>query len=570
MNCELVNKEIKQNYGEELLRERGIEDVALFLHPIRKCVQNWEDLDNIFIGAHLIQDTIFSEKPYGLVVDADVDGFTSSAILYQYIKLINPDKQIDYFLHRGKQHGLEDCWEHFLDKDYDIIIIPDAASNDSQYASNLKCPVLVLDHHILEDEYLSKNLILINNQTSEKYKNKNLSGAGVVWQFCRALDYLFNVNYADNFIDLTALGIVSDMMSMLEYENQYIIQIGFKNIQNFFFKYLIEKQDYSMGGKINPITVAFYITPMLNAMIRVGSMEEKDRLFLAFIDGERLVPCNKRGAKGTLERVAIESARECTNAKVKQDKLKEKIVEQLEQKIFKYDLLENEVLFVRLEDEDDFPPELNGLVAMMLSAKYHKPTIVARLNEEGFDRGSARCPNNVALTSFKDYLIHTNLFEYAQGHDSAFGISINDNNLFAFHNKANKDFKNIDFGQNIYDVNFIREAKDKDIDKIIFDLAKYEEVWGQQNPTPLLVVKNIFITQNDIQIIGKNKDTLRFEKNGITYIKFHAKDIIPLFQQYNEMKINLIGKTNINNWMGRETPQIFIEDLEVFDSALDF
>ena len=77
------------------------------------------------------------------------------------------------------------------------------------------------------------------------------------------------------------------MMSMLEYENQYIIQIGFKNIKNFFFKYLIEKQDYSMGGKINPITVAFYITPMLNAMIRVGSMEEKERLFLAFIDGER-------------------------------------------------------------------------------------------------------------------------------------------------------------------------------------------------------------------------------------------------------------------------------------------
>ena len=85
-----------------------------------------------------------------------------------------------------------------------------------------------------------------------------------------------------------------------------------------------------------------------------------------------------------------------------------------------------------------------------------------------------------------------------------------------------------------------------------------------------MVVKNIFITQNDIQIIGKNKDTLRFEKNGITYIKFHAKDIIPLFQQYNEMKINLIGKTNINTWMGRETSQIFIEDLEVFDSALDF
>ena len=125
MNYELVNKEIKQNYGEELLKERGIEDVKLFLSPTKKCVQNWEDLDNIFTGAHLIKDTIFSEKPYCLVVDADVDGFTSSSILYQYIKLVNPDKQIDYFLHNGKQHGLEDCWKYFLEKDYDVIIVPE-------------------------------------------------------------------------------------------------------------------------------------------------------------------------------------------------------------------------------------------------------------------------------------------------------------------------------------------------------------------------------------------------------------------------------------------------------------
>ena len=83
------------------------------------------------------------------------------------------------------------------------------------------------------------------------------------------------------------------MMSMLSYENQYIIQTGFKNINNFFFKVLIDKQSYSMNNKITPITVAFYIVPMINAMIRVGSMDEKERLFLAFIDGEKLVPSNK-------------------------------------------------------------------------------------------------------------------------------------------------------------------------------------------------------------------------------------------------------------------------------------
>ena len=129
---------------------------------------------------------------------------------------------------------------------------------------------------------------------------------------------------------------------------------------------------------------------------------------------------------------------------------------------------------------------------------------------------------------------------------------------------------NIDFGVNVYDVDFIRQAKDTDLDKIILDLSRYEQVWGQQNPEALILVKDIFIRKEDIQIIGKNKDTLKFEKNGITYIKFHAKDIIPLLNQYEEMRINLIGKGNLNEWGGRQIPQLFIEDLEVFDSALDF
>lgn len=570
MNYNLTTENITENYGENLLKQRGIENVDLFLNPQPCSLQDWRDLDNIESGIQLIKDTINNNLPYALIIDPDVDGFTSSTILYNYIKFLNPNKEIEYFLHNGKQHGLEDMWEKLQEKEYCAILVPDAGSNDSQYAVNLKAPILVLDHHILEDDYVANNLILINNQVSEKYVNKNLSGAGVTWQFCRALDEVFNINYSKELIDLAALGIDADMMSMLSYENQYIIQTGFRNINNFFFKVLIDKQSYSMNNKISPITVAFYIVPMINAMIRVGSMDEKERLFLAFIDGEKLIPCNKRGAKGTMELVAIESARECTNAKSRQDKLKEKIVDSLDIKIHKNGLLDNQVLFIRLDDEDEFPSELNGLVAMQLSARYNKPTIVARLNDEGYIRGSARGLNKSELKSFKDFLNNTNLFEYTAGHDNAFGISINNSYLSQFHNIANKELMNIDFGVNVYDVDFVRQAKDTDLDKIILDLSRYEQVWGQQNPEALILVKDIFIRKEDIQIIGKNKDTLKFEKNGITYIKFHAKDIIPLLNQYEEMRINLIGKANLNEWNFRKIPQIFIEDLEVFDSTLDF
>ena len=63
---------------------------------------------------------------------------------------------------------------------FDLLIVPDAGSNDSQYAELINCPILVIDHHILESPVTASNLILINNQLSPKYKNKDLSGANQV------------------------------------------------------------------------------------------------------------------------------------------------------------------------------------------------------------------------------------------------------------------------------------------------------------------------------------------------------------------------------------------------------
>lgn len=415
MKYKLVNKEITDNYTINVLQERGITNVDAFLHPTESNLQSWRGLDNIDLAQELIKQTIYDEKPYALVADCDVDGATSSAILYQYLKNLNPNKEIIYYIHSGKQHGLEDMWETLMDKEYSAILVPDAGSNDSEYAKKLNAPILVLDHHIIENEITAQNMIVVNNQSSKYYKNKNLCGAGVVWQFCRSLDEYFQRDYARRYIDLAALGIVADMMSMLEYENQYIVKAGFQNVSNFFFTKLIEKQSFSMGGKVNPMTVAFYVVPLINAVIRVGSQEEKERLYRAFIHGDEKVVSHKRGANGALEYLAVECARECTNAKSHQDKEKESIVSRLETKIFKYDLLSNKILLIRLDDDDVFPSELNGLVAMQLCARYHRPTIVGRLNAEGYIRGSARGVNQSELTSFKNYLNSTGYFEYTLG-----------------------------------------------------------------------------------------------------------------------------------------------------------
>ena len=584
MKCKLVNKDIKENYIIELLKERGLkeEEINYFLNvPDDRYLQSPKAFLNIDEAADHFKNmtALTSEDRIIVVVDSDTDGLTSAAIFIQYLRKFNSKVQIEYIFHTGKGHGLSDTIDAILEKQSDnpnihYVVLPDSSSNDYEYHEQLGAEniySLILDHHIVEpDTQFSKYATIVNNQLSPNYINKELCGAGVTWQFCRYLDSIYNTNYANDFIDLAALGIVSDMMSMLSLENRYIVKTGFANINNYFFKALCEKQSFSMGGKVTPMTVAFYITPLLNAMLRAGTMEEKERCFLAFVDGHQMVESHKRGAKGTFEEVAIESARECTNARAKQNRILDAAEQSLEIKIAKNDLLENKILFIRLDEDDQFPPELNGLVAMRLSTKYKRPTIVARLNDEGEIKGSSRGLNESELKSFKNFMDESGYMTFTAGHDNACGIGILDKNLSAFHEYANKKLADIDFGENWYEVNFERIAMDKDIARIIWEVGEHEDIFGQHNPEPLIHVKDINVTKKDIRIMGKNSDTVRIDKNGVVYIKFHAKDLIEELGRYDDIKLEIVGRANLNEYMGNYTPQIIITNYQVEDGSLGF
>lgn len=75
---------------------------------------------------------------------------------------------------------------------------------------------------------------------------------------------------------------------------------------------------------------------------------------------------------------------------------------------------------------------------------------------------------------------------------------------------------------------------------------------------------------NDVKIMGKTMDTVKIEKFGISYMKFRAKDLIEELKKYPQMKLEVVGKANVNHWAGNTIPQIFIEDIEVTNGALGF
>lgn len=420
MNYNLVNENFRKDYGENLLRARGVTNIEHFLQPDSFCLQDSSDLDNINEAVSLLHWAVEEAKVNIITItDCDTDGYCSCSMLYQYIKQISPEAHIDVLFHSGKQHGLSDKIDEILDSEtnYGLCLIADAGSNDFEYIERLGengIKTLIIDHHILETE-VSKYCVIVNNQASRKYKNKDLCGGGMVYQFLKYYDCKYGYFYADNYLDLAALAEIGDMMDMKELENRYIVTKGLSNIRNKFFLDIIDRQAYSMNDKINPMTVAFYIVPLINAMIRVGTQEEKERLFWAFVDGRKMIPSHKRGAAGTEEFASLESIRECTNAKARQGRLLDQITAQIDQKIIENDLLRHKILFIELTDEDNFPSELNGLVAMKCAAKYKKPTIVARCNKQGEIKGSIRGLSNCALTDFRGFLLNSGYFEYVMG-----------------------------------------------------------------------------------------------------------------------------------------------------------
>ena len=125
--------------------------------------------DNLREGAKIIVSAAQNNEPTLVIVDCDCDGYTSAALLLNYLHDLFPsfvEKNVSFFLHDSKQHGLSDCID--IAMEYKNVLIPDAGSNDYDYHKQLKdngTNILIMDHH--EAPYLSEDAITINNQLSD-------------------------------------------------------------------------------------------------------------------------------------------------------------------------------------------------------------------------------------------------------------------------------------------------------------------------------------------------------------------------------------------------------------------
>ena len=558
------------------------------MNPTAACELDAYNLKNIDHAAERLLHHLRRNSKILFIVDCDVDGFTSSSILWLYIKHTFPEIELEFTVHEHKQHGLDDKIDWITDEArWDLVIIPDAGSYDvkeHRMLGELGMDVIVLDHHDqLYDENgnpVISNLpttIVVNNQLSPDYANKSLCGAGVVYKFCEVLDNKLGIHLAHNYIDLAALGEIADVMDRTNVETNYIMMEGLKNIHNEGFRTLIESQSYSLKEKavspyegLTPIDVAFYIAPLINAITRVGTVQEKETMFYCFIEPNKAVPSSKRGARpGDIEYAAEQTARVGKNAKARQDRLKEQALGVIDFKIQKDGLDDNNIIIVELDGSDNIPQELTGLVAMNVVSKYHKPVMIGRRNNRNEIQGSIRSDGNFAgLPSFKKFLEDSGLVTYTAGHDNAAGWGLNGDKLDALISYANHKLKAEDF-ENCYVVDYILDGSDYNED-LLSSIAEHPEFFGNHIEEPMVVIKNIPLM--NLMTMGTNKDSIKISYNGIDYVKFKDLKFIEDLMNNRTKKLTIYGRANLNEWMGKKSIQVFITDYELCEdnSKYDF
>lgn len=514
-------------------------------------------LDNVSEATGCILRHVNNDSNIGIIVDCDCDGQCSAAIIYDYIKRLNPNAKIKYYIHESKEHGLSHDIK--INKgEIDLLIIPDAGTNDTDRCKELTdigIDVVIIDHH--EQDIDNPYAIIVNNQCSKRYSNKDACGAHIVWQVCRALDDITWNNYSDKYYDLVAIANIADNMDMRSYETRAVVELGLNRINNNFIDTIIDKRSFEIGGNLNITAVSFKIAPLVNAMCRIGTAEEKDIVFKAFIGQyEEYDYMNPRTKEFKTETIYERAYRLCNNAKSRQDNAVKKMVPIAEATANKNDA----VVFANGNSVDK---EFTGLVAMKLASKFKKPCLLLHESDNGFFKGSGRnCDGNTL--ELKSLLESSGMFEYTQGHTGAFGCSIKGENLGTAIDFCNKMCETMDFSVNVdFEVEY-NKFESEDFHNII-GLGDY---FGTGIKSPYVVLKNLNINLDDVTLMGEDKTSWKCCYDNWEIVKFTDTDgnVVTAKNEWQDnITINAICTLGINNFKGKITSQIIIHDYEVID-----
>ena len=544
------------NIIASIVANRNIDDKNLdyFLNPtLKNNLPDPSTLKNMDSSIKILLEKIVRNNTLGILGDYDVDGATSTAILFKYFEFIGVNAEI-YIPDRIKDgYGIsKNSIDHFFRKKVNLLVSLDCGTNDAEfiaYAREKGIEIIVIDHH--EVKSLGSPLSIINPKLKGDTSNlNNLCTAGLVFLFVIGLNReLRKKNFFKNkeeinlkeLLDIVAVGTICDLVP-LHNENRLLVKKGLEKINlkpNIGLSVL--KSKLELENKIKSTDIAYYIGPCINAAGRIGDP------FLGF---NLLVKNNKKDLEVITEKLINSNNERKTLENISYNQAKM--------------LLKNltNMKFIFLYSKT-WHPGIIGIIASRLVQEYKVPAFVMNIDENKVT-GSVRSIKNIDISKILAKLVDEGFLKSGGGHAMAGGFKLKEEKLSSLQNYL-KENSYVFFKSENSTINIDLEAKISDLNLEMINSMEQLEPFGMGYPEPKILIKKVSSVYS--KIIGKNKTHLSCTLEDIYGYRINAmifnfeNSILRVIEEKREFDV--IGKVSLNVWENKKIPQFFIEDLRI-------
>jgi single-stranded-DNA-specific exonuclease len=506
-------------------------------------------LDGMSLAVERIQRAIAQGERIRIYGDYDADGISSTSLMIGLMQTMGA--KYDYYIPHRKTEGYGlnvPAIELAKEQGINLIITVDtgiSAVEQAVAAKDLGMDLIVTDHHeppaILPDTYATIN----PKKPGCPYPFKSLAGVGVAFKLAHAL----LGRLPSEWLAYAAIGTIADLMPLVG-ENRIIVKLGLEQIRitsSAGIRALLDvsniQQNETTAGHIG-----FSVAPRINAS---GRLERADTA----------VKC----LTADTELEAKQLAHELDRMNKERQSIVEEIVEgayEQAQQLHKKEGI-GQVLVLAGED---WNVGVVGIVASKVLERYYRPTIILDLNREtGLAKGSARSIPGfdlyAALTQCKDLLTHYG------GHQAAAGMTLPIEHIEELRMRLNAIASEVLSEEDLMPV--LTPDMEIEIDDVtVASIAELELLgpFGMSNPTPSFVIKRM--KPKEIKLLGKDRQHLKltFQSDDISKaafdgLAFGKADWARHISQTDMLE--LYGELNINEWNGRQRPQMMIKDLQI-------
>ena len=532
-----------------LLAQQGIdstEQAKKFFEPSMEEIHDPTLLHDMDKAVERIEQAVEKQEQITIYGDYDADGITSTSLMYE--TLLSIGANVNYYVPNRFTDGYGpnmDAYQRLIDNGTQLFITVDngvSGKNVIDKVMEAGVDVVITDHHELPADLPNAVAIVHPRYPGSNYPFPDLSGVGVAFKVAWALTGEFPVEE----LDLVAIGEIADVVNVTD-ENHALISYGIQQLRQGMRPGLAALMKLA-DIKANNLTdqdIGFGIAPRLNALGRIADANDGVKLLTSLDENE-----------------SQKLAKEVDQANKERQNLVAEIMKEAEKQANSSANQQKKTLLIVGKG---WHQGVLGIVASRIMNETGKPTIVASTDQNNptLIKGSGRSVDSFNL--FNALEAHRELFTTFGGHPAACGLSFDQKNIVPLQIALEEEAVKQKFDPTVKQpLPIAMKLVPADVTQQLYNDIQRVAPFGPGNMEPVFELNNVKVV--DVKTMGQEHQHLKFsivsDKKNLTVVAFGQGNLATLLSAPTG-QINLAVKVSLNEWRGKKSVQLMLEDLQI-------